>query len=135
MFSFGLAFLISMREFTKDKNNLFKYLFTSVFVFMLFKQSFVRADLHVLGFFRSISVGIGFLYIFMPTSINRYLSLGVVLSVIYFLFPLSGELFFLQHIADKYNKFGSYLTAVFDPNLYNESSQGGCADGLYLGAG
>ncbi|MBW1854080.1 MAG: oligosaccharide repeat unit polymerase, partial [Deltaproteobacteria bacterium] len=47
IFSFSFAFLIHTRKLIKDKNALLQYLFTSIFIFMLFKQSFVRADLHV----------------------------------------------------------------------------------------
>jgi len=138
----GLVFLLRFKILIRDKDALLRYAFTSVFVFLLFKHSFVRADHHLLLFFQHISMAIGLLCLFSIRAVNRYLVWVLVASLVLSI-PYATGLYAPQqwtatlkrstasdlveapagHIEDKYNGFKNYLQSIADPELANRKNR------------
>jgi hypothetical protein len=138
---FGLVFLLSFKSLVRDKDALLQYLFTSAFIYLLFKHGFVRADHHLLFFFQHISMAIGLLCLFSSRVINRYLVWVLTVSLILSP-PYATGLYAPQqwtaalnaitaselveaplgHVQAKYNGFKRYLGSIGDPELANRKN-------------
>jgi hypothetical protein len=117
LLSFAAVFLLRFKEIMRDKTVLLRFVFTGLFLFLLYKHGFVRADEHIFGFFSFVSAGIGLLCLFVPESINNYISKVLIISLVFSFYAFSKE-GIIEVIPNRIFNLGSYLSALADTKQF-----------------
>lgn len=110
-----LAFLVvccfHLKTLLKNPLWLLQTVFLSGFLFLLFKQSFVRADGHTLIFSHYVSLLIGLLSLFVGGSFQSWLRRVFILALI-LSFPVAADRVTISYISSKVDAFSRYLHGV-----------------------
>ncbi|MCB0310460.1 MAG: hypothetical protein KDD42_04460 [Bdellovibrionales bacterium] len=105
--------MLNLRAILNDRQIFLQFLIISLFAYLIFKQSFVRADGHIFIFFHFISTGFGLLYLFSTSSMQAKLR-PLVLVAIFFSFGASNSRLDLQDYFTRLRDFKNYLATAYN---------------------
>jgi hypothetical protein len=111
---YGLAFVADRKLYTRDFDSLLRFLLVSVFIFLVFKHSFVRAAGHYGFFYFSVPPAIGLLTVFAPPGIRNRLEKVLILTLI-LSFPVAARLYTVDHVTTRLTRLYNYTVNALNP--------------------
>lgn len=116
--AYSLTCLSSIKQIFKNLENLLPIAFVTGFIFIIFKQSFVRADEHVFTFIDFISVPIGLACLATSRKLSARLFFPLIVSLAVSIYIHQSRLSF-DYVEYRFEAFQSYLSQM---QSYDNSS-------------
>ncbi len=114
---YGIGFAISYKYYLTNSIALFCYLFGVIYLYLLFKNGFVRADDHIYTYFRDCTFIFGLIWVFEKESIKKiWAVLTCLVLVLYFIFYVrAGQNVISTRVQD-------YINFDYFKDIYNDVS-------------
>jgi hypothetical protein len=133
---FLLVFGLNLRSIARNSASLLRFAFITIYIFILFKYSFVRADEHMIYFFQTIPLAFGLVALFstkpVSTQLAGVMGLAMILSL-----PVATRIYNIKefsttasgfpvrefvggisnHIVTKTEGINQYLSQAVDPEF------------------
>jgi hypothetical protein len=106
--AYALAFVADRRQYVRNPDNIVRFLLTAVFIFLVFKHSFVRAITHYGYFYFIVPAAIGLLAVFASPEVRGRLTRVFLLTLI-LSFPFAAGSYTIDHLNTKLRHLRNYV--------------------------
>jgi hypothetical protein len=114
--AYALAFVADRRQYVRSPDNIVRFLLTGIFIFLVFKHSFVRAITHYGYFYMIVPAAIGLLAVFASPEVRGRLTRVFLLTVI-LSFPFAASSYTTDHFDLKLRHLRNYVyNASYTPS-------------------